>query len=176
MTSALLVIDVQNEVVEAIPARDELITTIAKLVDAARAAKSPVVWVQHNDKWLVQGSDGWQLAGGLSPEGDEPIFEKQHRSSFAGTGLGDYLRERGVDRLVLIGAQTCYCIDMAAKHALVEGFDVTWVSDAHGNGDEETSAGVVTDAELRALYNQSWRFMTHPERNVEAVTSNEIRW
>jgi len=53
MTSALLVVDVQNGVVADMPGRDELVATIGRLVESARAAQSPVVWVRHADEGLV---------------------------------------------------------------------------------------------------------------------------
>ena len=92
MTSALLVVDVQNGVVDGMPGRDELIATIGRLVESARDAGRLVVWVQH-------------------------------RSAFGDTGLGALLREYDVERLVLVGAQSAFCVDMAGKHALAEGFD-----------------------------------------------------
>jgi nicotinamidase-related amidase len=176
MTSALLVVDVQNAVVDGIPGRDQLIATIALLVDGARAAGRSVVWVRHTDEDLHHGSEPWQIVSELSPGLDEKIFDKQHRSAFGDTGLGDVLRTHGIQRLVIVGAQTAFCVDMAGKHALAEGFDVTWVSDGHGNGDQETADGIVPDAIVRALLNRTWASLRHPGREVEVVSSDEVRW
>jgi nicotinamidase-related amidase len=176
MTSGLLVVDVQNAVVADITRRDELVATIARLVDAARVAGSPVVWVQHEDDDLPHGTWEWQIVPELQPADGEPVVEKQHRSAFGDTGLGDLLRRRGIERVVLAGAQSAFCVDMAGKHALADGFDVTWVSDAHGNGDQETADGVVPDAVVRALLNLTWSSLRHPGRTVEVVTSDEVRW
>jgi len=176
MTSGLLVVDVQNAVVEGMPGRDELVATIARLVDGARAAGSPVVWVQHEAEDLAHGTWEWQIVPELLPADGEPIIEKHHRSAFGDTGLGDLLRGRGIERLVLVGAQSAFCVDMAGKHALAEGFDVTWVSDGHGNGDQETADGVFPDAKVRALLNRTWSSMRHPGRTVEVVPSEAVRW
>ena len=176
MTPALLVVDVQNAVVDGIPGRSELIATIGRLVDAARAAGRLVVWVRHAADDLPAGSDLWQIVRELVPRQGEPIIDKQHRSAFGDTGLGELLRGYGTDRLVIVGAQTAFCVDMAGKHALAEGFDVTWVSDAHGNGDQETESGIVPDATVRALFNRTWSSLRHPGREVEVVTSDEVRF
>jgi nicotinamidase-related amidase len=176
MTSALLVVDVQNDVVAGMPGRDELIATIAFLVARARAAGRPVVWVQHVDEDLPRGSEAWQIVPELRPRDGEPVVEKHHRSAFGDTGLGDLLRGYGIERLVLVGAQSAFCVDMAGKHALAEGFDVTWVSDGHGNGDQETADGIVSDATVRALLNRTWSSLRHPGRAVEVVTSHDVRW
>jgi nicotinamidase-related amidase len=176
MTSALLVVDVQNAVVDGIPGRDELIATIARLVDNARAGGSPVVWVRHGDVALLHGTRPWQIVAELHPRPEETIVDKNHRSAFGDTGLGDVLRSQEIHRLVIVGAQSAFCVDMAGKHALTEGFDVTWVSDGHGNGDQETADGVVPDATVRALLNRTWSSLRHPDRRVEVVRSDEVRW
>jgi nicotinamidase-related amidase len=176
MTSALLVVDVQNGVVADLPERDELIATIARLVDSARGADQLVVWVQHADDDLPSGSEAWQIVPELRPEKGEPVVEKHHRSAFGDTGLGDLLRGHGIERLVLVGAQSAFCVDMAGKHALAEGFDVTWVIDGHGNADQETADGIVSDAVVRAMLKRTWSTLRHPGREVEVVTSDEVRW
>lgn len=176
MTSALLVVDVQNAVVADVPSRDELVATIGRLVDDARAAGSPVIWVQHEDEDLPHGTWAWQIVPELQPASGEQLVEKHHRSAFGDTGLGELLRGRGIERVVLVGAQSAFCVDMAGKHALAEGLDVTWVSDAHGNGDQETAGGVVPDAVVRALVNRTWSSLRHPGRTVEVVTSAAVRW
>lgn len=58
--AALMVIDVQKGVVEGIYQRDAVIANIAALVDKARGAAVPIVWVQHSDAQLERGSEAWQ--------------------------------------------------------------------------------------------------------------------
>ena len=58
--TALMVIDVQNGVVAGSHDRDGVVANITALVDRARAEDVPVVWVQHSDEGLEQGSDDWQ--------------------------------------------------------------------------------------------------------------------
>jgi nicotinamidase-related amidase len=176
MTSGLLVVDVQNGVVDEMPGRDELIARIGRLVESARTAGRLVVWVQHGDEDLPRGSEAWQIVPELHPEDGEPVVEKHHRSAFGDTGLREVLRGFGIERLVLVGAQSAFCVDMAGKHALAEGFDVTWVCDGHGNGDQETTDGTVPDATVRALINRTWSSLRHPGREVEVVPAHEVRW
>ena len=54
--TALMVIDVQNGVVAGSHDRDGVIGNINALVDRARTEQVPVVWVQHSDEGLEQGS------------------------------------------------------------------------------------------------------------------------
>ncbi len=176
MGTALLVVDVQVDVVGLNPGAERVLPALAGLVDAARAAGRPVVWVQHDDEELVAGSDGWQVVPALGDRGDELHVRKQHRSAFADTGLGAALRERGVDRIVLAGVQSAFCVDLAGKHALAEGFDVTLVSDAHANGPLDTSAGPLSDEQVRAMVNRTWSTLRHPGRRVEVTTAADVAW
>ena len=58
--AALLIIDVQNDVMDRVHNRDGVISNIGTLVDKARAEDVPVIWVQHSDEELLKGSPEWQ--------------------------------------------------------------------------------------------------------------------
>lgn len=176
MTTALLVVDVQREVVDEVASRDEVVPVIAELVSSARAAGRPVVWVQHADEDLPRGSAGWRFVPELEPRGGEPVVQKRFRSAFADTGLAGVLRDLGVTRLAVTGAQSAFCVDMAGKHALAEGFDVALVSDGHCNGDLDTAEGSVPDSVIRALTNRAWQSLRHPGRRVEVVDAASLQW
>ena len=108
--TALLVIDVQNGVVEGAHERDDVVDTIGQLVERARASDVPVVWVQHSDEGLEQGSEAWQIVSVLTPAKSEPLIEKHYGDSFEDTPLEAVLSELGVGRLLVAGAQTEMCI------------------------------------------------------------------
>ncbi|MCV7150796.1 isochorismatase family protein [Mycolicibacterium pyrenivorans] len=85
--SALLVVDVQNDVVDGAHRRDDVVANIAALVERARREDVPVVWVQHSDDDLARSSHGWQIVPELSPGEDEASVEKHYGDSFEDTGL-----------------------------------------------------------------------------------------
>ena len=134
-TTALLVVDVQNDVMDASIRRDEVVGNVATLVDRARDAGAPVIWVRHHDEGLVQGSDGWQIVAELRPAANEPVVEKEYGDAFADTDLADRLAERGVERLVLCGAQSDMCIRSTFYGGIYRGYPVTLVGDAHTTED-----------------------------------------
>ncbi len=135
MTTALVVIDMQVDVVAAAWHRNEVIATIASLVDAARKAGTPVIWVRHNDDYLTRGSAGWQIVDELVPLAGEPIIEKSFGDAFADTDLADVVTDLSVDHLVLVGAQSDMCVRSTFNGSLYRGIDVTLVSDAHTTED-----------------------------------------
>ncbi len=135
-TAALLVVDVQNDVMDASVRRKETVANIATLVDRARAAGVPVVWVRHHaEEELALGSPGWEIVSELAPADGEPIVDKAFSDSFAETDLADVLAARGVDAVVLCGAQTDACIRNTFYGGLYRGYPMTLVTDAHTTED-----------------------------------------
>lgn len=128
MKTVLLVIDVQQAMIDEHPARmDEFLLNIKLLIDAAHNGGTEVVYVRHDGgegDILAYGTPGWQLDRSLKPREDERIFDKRFGSAFRQTGLRDYLESRGVERLVICGMQTEYCIDTSVKVAFELGYTV----------------------------------------------------
>jgi hypothetical protein len=60
--TALLVVDVQNAAVERAHERDAVVANVGSLVEKARRAGVPVVWVQHSDEQLAKETEAWQTS------------------------------------------------------------------------------------------------------------------
>ncbi|WP_029210094.1 isochorismatase family protein [Arsenicicoccus bolidensis] len=134
-TAALLVVDVQRDVMAESINSDAVIGNVRTLVDRARDRSVPVIWVRHNaDQELVLGSDGWQIVSELDP-GEEPVVDKRYGDAFADTDLEDQLRQVGAQEVVLCGAQTDACIRSTFYGGLYRGYPMTLVADAHTTGD-----------------------------------------
>ena len=80
--TALVVIDMQNDVVGNTYLRDEVIANINTLVGKARAERVPVIWVQHSNEEMAEGSDGWQYVPELQRLTGEPLVHKKYGDSF----------------------------------------------------------------------------------------------
>lgn len=96
-----------------------------------------VLWPDH----CVQETRGAEFVAGLDTgrfarvfrKGTDPridsysgFYDNGHRRA---TGLGDWLRERGVGEVVLLGLATDYCVKWTALDALRLGFAATVVED-----------------------------------------------
>jgi nicotinamidase-related amidase len=132
-TSALLVIDVQNANTAEGYQRDEVIGRIRTLIDEAKTAGAPVIWVQHSQpgSQLEEGSEGWQIVEEVRPADGETVIAKQYLDSFVETSLRERLEGLGVGHLVVCGAATDACIRSTTQRAQIEGYDVTLVADGH---------------------------------------------
>ena len=92
-----------------------------------------ILWPDH----CVQGSPGAAFHGALETDRADLILRKGFRreiDSYSAlfendhatpTGLEGYLRTRGIDRLVMVGLATDFCVNFSAVDAAKRGFDVT---------------------------------------------------
>jgi nicotinamidase-related amidase len=79
---------------------------------------------------LYPGEPGHGFKPGTAPRPGEPVFARSAHSAFSGTGLGEHLRQRGIDRLVLAGFTTCHGISSTARSACDQGFKTVVLRDA----------------------------------------------
>ena len=171
--TALMVIDVQNGVVTGSHDRDGVVGRIASLVDRARAESVPVVWVQHNDDALENGSDAWQIVSELSPDDAEPVVQKRYGDSFEGTDLEAVLAARSIGRVVVTGAQSDACIRSTLHGALVRGYDVTLVADAHTTEDL-TAYGAPSPDLVISHTNLYWQWAQGVGTRGDVVSAGEV--
>jgi isochorismate hydrolase len=173
--TALLVVDVQNDVVERAHERDAVVANVRGLVERARRERVPVVWVQHSDEQLARGSDDWRIVPELAPGEDEPLVEKSYGDSFEDTTLETVLAGLRVGRLVVVGAQTDACIRSTLHGAFVRGYDATLVSDAHTTEDQ-TAWGAPPPDVVIAHTNAYWTYETAPGRTAGTVETKDVNF
>ncbi|WP_342799862.1 isochorismatase family protein [Nocardia sp. No.11] len=171
--TALLVVDVQNGVVEAAIRRDEVVANIAALVDRARTASVPVIWIQHSAEDLVTGTEAWRYVPELTRRDDEPLVPKRYGDSFEDTPLEALLAAAGAGHLVVTGAESDACVRSTIHGAFVRGYDVTLVADAHTTFDK-TPWGAPQPAEVIAHTNLYWQYQRAPGRTAAVRPTAEL--
>ncbi|ADU46759.1 cysteine hydrolase family protein [Intrasporangium calvum] len=172
--SALLVIDMQKGVVADAHDRERVIANIGSLVARARDEDVPVVWVQHSDEGLAEGSEEWELVPELAPGDDEPLVGKHYGDSFEETDLESVLAKRAVGRVVVTGAQTDACVRATLHGALVRGYDATLVSDAHTTEDLRQWGVPVSPEQVIAHTNAYWSEAKAPGRKGDTASTAEV--
>jgi nicotinamidase-related amidase len=171
--TVLVVIDVQRDVVAGAYEESRALAVVGGLVAAARQAGRQVVWVRHEDEQLAAGSPGAGWAGGLEPAASEPVITKAFRDAFEQTSLKTSLSDLSAVHLVIVGAQSEYCVNTTAHRALVEGFDVTLVADGHTTTEPTTVSGV-TARQVIEHTNEVFRSLRYPGRTVSVTTSSSL--
>ena len=173
--SALLVIDVQNDVVDDSVDRDVVVGNISALAERARAAGVDVVWVQHHDDQLERDTEGWRLVPELVPAESDPVVHKSYGDSFEETDLESVLADRGVGALIVTGAQTDACVRSTLHGGFVRGYDMTLVSDAHTTEDHRPY-GAPAPEDVIAHTNLYWKYQTAPGRRADVVSTESIEF
>ena len=147
MAEALVIVDFQNDFTPggalAVPDGDAIAARVNELIDSGRFdlvvatrdwhpadhgsfAEQGGPWPPH----CVQGTPGAELHDSLPREKVDLVVDKGQDpasdgySAFDGTGLAGRLRERGIDRVTLVGLATDYCVKNTALDALREDFEV----------------------------------------------------
>jgi nicotinamidase-related amidase len=133
--TALLVIDVQESFRQRPYWRDagaeQFFNRLQALIDGAKKSGIPVVQIFH-----VEEDGVFSLASGYVKTLDEisfvpdVIFQKNRHSALVGSGLGVWLVEHGIRRLIVSGIRTEQCCETTARHASDSGYQVDYVSEA----------------------------------------------
>jgi len=165
--AALVLIDIQNEYLEGPSAADgaeAAVAAAARLLQAARAAGTPVFHVAHKGKagsLFDRAAPRGHLVDAVAPIGAETVVEKTLPNSFAATELHALVTATGRKQLLLAGFMTHMCVSSTARAALDLGYRVTVVADACATRDlPDGQGGIVPAATIHkvALVELSDRF------------------
>ena len=173
----MVVVDVQVGVMKEAWEARRVIKNIALAVERARTEAVPVIWVQHSNHELPEGSVQWQWVPELVPVEGEALIHKKYNSSFEQTTLDTELARLGATHIVLAGAATNWCIRATAYGALDRGYDLTLVKDAHTTESMEIGGGVVIAAEtvIQEL-NIAMKWLEYPSLNNGTASANDINF
>jgi len=179
---AVIVVDMINDFCKpggamVLPGYEALVAPQLSVIEAARAAGAPVIWVhdahRHNMRrdreWLkraphcVEGTWGTEIIDDLGARDDEIHVIKRRYSSFFQTDLDMTLKDMMVDQLIVFGVVTNICVRSTVHDAFFNGYEAVVPADccaATGPREQEstlydisTHFGVVSDANsvVRAL-------------------------
>ena len=156
MKRALLVIDVQNEYFTGklpITYPEGSLEHILQAIRAARSKAIPVAYIQHTaiqkeSKTFLKSTDGWQLHPAIAVTPRDYLVEKTLPGSFTGTDLDSWLRQKGIDTVVITGYMTQMCCDSTAREGFHRGYKVEFLSDATGTLTVGNDSGKVADKDL----------------------------
>jgi nicotinamidase-related amidase len=145
---ALLVVDVQQGLFERptpIFQAASVLANINGLVDQARRAGAPVVYIRHCDTiFLWEGTPGWQLHPAMAPAAADILLQKHHGNAFQDTSLGALLAERGIGTVVVTGLVTHGCVKATCRGALELGYRVVLAADGHSSYSKQAAAFIET--------------------------------
>ncbi|MBZ0226661.1 MAG: cysteine hydrolase [Comamonas sp.] len=158
---ALIVIDVQNEYLTGdlpieYPDPQQSVAHIGVAMDTARAAGIPVVVVQQTSPatspLFAIDSQGWQLHPVVASRPRDHYVRKTLPSAYPETDLAQWLQERGIDTLTVVGFMTHNCDASTINHALHNGTAVEFLHDASGTVSYRNQAGFASAEDIHCVF------------------------
>ena len=159
MSSALLVMDMQQGIVARLDPDGTALARCRAAVDAARRAGIPVVFVRvafrpgypeaHPDnaafgtlrervgETMTVHDPATQIDAALAPRPDEPVVVKKRVSAFAGSDLALLVGALGARHLVLCGLATGGVVLSTVREAADRDYVLTVLADACRDADPE---------------------------------------
>jgi nicotinamidase-related amidase len=135
----LLLVDVQDALLRALPAKGEnLARRCAFAAAAARLLDVPTAFTEQVPAKL--GPTRADVRAAAAPAA--PVFPKTAFSAFAAEGLDKWLRAYGATHLLLGGLELPICVYLTTLDALAADFEVTVLTDATGGRRPEDFAPV----------------------------------
>ncbi|MFB7632280.1 cysteine hydrolase family protein [Streptomyces sp. NPDC056149] len=155
--SALLVMDVQRDIVDAVDDGSGYLPRLRKAIDGARSANLPVIYVViglrpdspevsprnrvltaiARDGLYREGDPGTEIHDAVAPREGDVVVTKRRASAFSGSDLDLVLRGRGIDSLVLTGLATSGVVLHTLCQAADLDFGLTVLTDACLDTDPE---------------------------------------
>jgi ureidoacrylate peracid hydrolase len=182
-TTAILVIDMLNEFCKpggamVLPGYEALVGPQKRVIEAARAAGAPVVWVVDSHRpnmrrerefakrtpHCIEGGWGAQVIDDLGARPDEIFVKKRRYSAFFNTDLDVTLRDMQVEAVVAMGVVTNICVRSTVHDAFFNGYTVVVP--------EDCVAATGPREQASSLYDIATHFGTvSSAREVEAALS-----
>ncbi len=172
--TALVIVDMQNDFCSAgynfaqqgidISMYPAMVPKLARLIEGARAASVPVIYIMMTRlpdskiespaqlrftmrlhfatrgalkplKYTVEGTEGQQIIPELAPKPGDVVVRKYRSSGFWGTNLDMLLRSNGIKSIVITGATTEGCVESTARDGLFNDYYVIVPEDCVASDD-----------------------------------------
>ena len=146
--TALLVIDIQEFYFPggdmALSGPEKATSNTLELIKYFRDNGRPVIYVRHNYE------PGGKIYETIKPDKGDMVFSKDKANAFLGTGLGEYLKDTGIESLVICGMQTHMCVEAATRAASDMGYNCILIHDACATRDLKFNDKVVKAEDVHA--------------------------
>jgi nicotinamidase-related amidase len=173
-----------------------MFANLRKLIPAVRSADIPVFILPHHrsdphghdyDEWQhvnmfqeqykpLKAFEVGTWGGEFNPEfgpqkGDVVIREHWAQSGFANTDLDMQLKQRAIQKIILVGLIANSCIESTARYGMELGYHVTLVPDATAAFNPEGMVAAATNAPLfaHAILTTAELLSRIPIRNAAAA-------
>jgi len=162
MKTALVLVDVINDFFDPAcrnyhPSYDQVLANIQTMLGAARTAGAPVIHCMEGHRpgvdfeyrklpeHCILGEHDAAPATGVQILEGEVVVRKRRYSAFFGTDLDLVLRERDIQRLVVVGVKSHVCVRATIQDAFAFGYDVALVRECTGSNHQHLHEASLED-------------------------------
>lgn len=173
---ALLVIDMQVGLfIDETPRydADNVIKRINALGKAVRKNCGIVIFIQYDGPGgepFEPGSDEWQILPSIERYTDDIIINKTACDSFYMTELKTVLNKKNINKLIITGCATDYCVDTTVRAAISHDYKVSVAADAHTTANRPQ----IDAATLIHHHNCLWPNLIHPKISVKVKQTADL--
>ena len=155
--TAILAMDLQNDIVNATPTGLQVLANIRRALEAGRQKQVPIVYITvsfrddygdapgahplfqmvKQNAMLRAGTPGSEVHAEVKPLPHEPVLNKTCVNPFLTTNLQQLLHSLDANTLILMGLWTNYVVETTARHASDIGHRVIMVREGCASNTEE---------------------------------------
>jgi nicotinamidase-related amidase len=121
---ALLLIDIQKGLTKrkGLYNVSVFFDTVNDAIAQFRNAGNLIVFVQHNNKFLINGESDWEIDSRIEKRCDDKVVQKFHGNAFKGTDLKSVLEGFHIKEIVVCGLVSHGCVKATCIGGLSLGF------------------------------------------------------
>lgn len=155
--TALLVMDVQAEIVKGLTDSTPLLRNVKSAIKKARANNIPIIYIVvgfrkgypevssinkgfatlKNGDRVFDNEEAYKVEPSIAPEQGDVIIIKKRVSAFTGSDLEVVLRSMGIKHIVLSGIATSGVVLSTLREAADKDYEITVIADCCADGDDE---------------------------------------
>lgn len=142
--TVLVVWDVQDALVNSIFNKEEFLSKLKELIDAARRNNVPIVYTmitpypeRFQPLYMRLSFNAGDIYKEVYPKEGDVILRKNTPSIFVGTNFELMLRNAGINAIVFTGIATDIGIETSARHAQALGFIPVIAKEAVSSSDKQ---------------------------------------
>lgn len=148
---ALILIDIQNGLTKKKILHNEsvFLDLINSAIKAYRDADFKVIFVQHNNNQLKNGSSDWEIDSRIDKQENDYVIQKKHGNAFQDTDLKATLADFEINSITVGGLVSHGCVKAACLGGLSEGFEISLLKNGHTNWNKDADTKILeTEREL----------------------------
>jgi nicotinamidase-related amidase len=151
---ALILIDIQKGLTKNKSLYKERLffDSINSAIKEYRDSDSKIIFVQHNNKQLKNGSSDWEIDERVQQQENDITIQKKHGNAFLKTPLKELLLDSQIKHITIGGLTSHGCGKATCIGGIAEGFKTSLLKNGHTNWNKDAETKISeTEREIKNL-------------------------